>query len=59
MKPEEIFNALLKNIKECEHRHFVKKEDGTYREETDEEFKKRLIEKYRRIEEVNENNIFR
>lgn len=51
MKPEEIFNALLKNIDECEHRHLVKEPDGTYREETDDEFRKRLIEKYRKSEE--------
>lgn len=46
MKSEEIFNALLKDINNCEHRHIVKEPDGTYREETDDEFRKRLIEKY-------------
>lgn len=51
MKPEEIFNALLKDIKECEHRHLVKEPDGTYREETDDEFRNRLIKKYESGEE--------
>ena len=51
MNPEEIFNALIKNINEREHRHLVQKENSTYREETDDEFKKRLIKKYRKSEE--------
>ena len=40
-----------RSINEYEHRHLVQKEDGTYREETDDEFRKRLIEKYRKSEE--------
>ena len=51
MTTDEIFNALLKDIDNCEQRQIVKEPDGTYREETDDEFKKRLIEKYRKSEE--------
>ena len=46
MKTEEIFEVLLKDINDCEQRQLIKKSDGTYREETDDEFRNRLIKKY-------------
>jgi len=50
MKTDEIFNALLEDII-ANKRHTVKEPDGTYREETDVEFRNRVIEKYRKSEE--------
>lgn len=43
-----IFLEAIQRINTCEHRELVKEPDGTFRQETDEEFKKRLIEKYKK-----------
>lgn len=41
-----IFLDTIQRFSTCEHRHLVKEPNGTFRQETDEEFKKRLVEKY-------------
>ena len=37
---------IVKKIEKEQHRHLIKEKDGTLREETDEEFKNRLMQKY-------------
>ena len=37
---------IVNKINTEEHRHLIQEKDGTYREETDDEFKNRLIKKY-------------
>lgn len=37
---------IAKKIEKEEHRHLIKEKNGTFREETDEEFKNRLMQKY-------------
>lgn len=42
----QTIEEIAKKIEKEEHRHLIKEKDGTFREETDEEFKNRLTQKY-------------
>lgn len=43
-----LFLNTIQKFSTCEHRHLIKEPNGTLREESDEEFKKRLVEKYKK-----------
>ena len=42
----QTIEEIAKKIEKEERRHLIKEKDGTLREETDEEFKNRLTQKY-------------
>lgn len=43
-----IFLETIQRFNASEHRDLVREPDGTFRQETDAEFKKRLVEKYKK-----------